>query len=76
MVKDGARWDFKDQIKKGSYGPGTSIQLCSDEKCDWYEYSMAGNIFYAYMGELLDSVNLKSEQGLYTLNKPIPRMFR
>ena len=50
MVKDGARWDFKDQIKDRPRGPGESIVLCDYEGCRWYEYSMPGNIFYAYVG--------------------------
>jgi RHS repeat-associated protein len=53
MVKDGARWDFKDQIKRNPTGPGESIMLCDNEaSCDWYEYSMPGNIFYAYVGRV------------------------
>ena len=52
MVKDGARWDFKDQIRVNPPGgPGESIMLCeSATDCDWYEFSMPGNIFYAYVG--------------------------
>jgi hypothetical protein len=50
MVKDGARWDFKDAIKSRGRGPGNSIMLCDHETCDWYEASMPGNIFYAYVG--------------------------
>jgi hypothetical protein len=49
MVKDKARWDFKHQILTG---PGRSIILCEHEICDWYEYSMPGNIFYAYIGRV------------------------
>jgi len=49
MVKDGARWDFKDRIRKRL---GDSIMLCDDEICDWYERSMPGNIFYAYVGRV------------------------
>jgi hypothetical protein len=47
MVKDGARWDFKDQIADELE---ESIMLCDYEECGWYEYSMPGNIFYAYVG--------------------------
>jgi hypothetical protein len=51
MVKNKARWDFKHQIKpKPPRGLGTSIMLCDTETCNWYEYSMPGNIFYAYVG--------------------------
>jgi RHS repeat-associated protein len=50
MVKDGARWDFKDAIKREPWGPGESIVLCGTDGCEWYEYSMPGNIFYAYVG--------------------------
>lgn len=49
MVKDGARWDFKDQIKVKL---GDSIVLCDIRACRWYEYSMPGNIFYAYVGRV------------------------
>ena len=49
MVKDGARWDFKDQIASK---PGKSIMLCDFKSCDWYEYSMPGNIFYGYVGRV------------------------
>lgn len=50
MVRDGARWDFKDPIKSEL---GQSIQLCDTDSCDWYEYSMPGNIFYAYVGRVV-----------------------
>jgi RHS repeat-associated protein len=52
MVKDGARWDSKDQIKDTKYGPGESIILCDIGECRWYEHSMPGNIFYAYVGRV------------------------
>ena len=56
MVKDGARWDFKDQINREfytEYNPKTGIILCDvDEECRWYEFSMPGNIFYAYVGRV------------------------
>jgi RHS repeat-associated protein len=51
MVKDGARWDFKDQIYEEFNREG-SIVLCDLEECRWYEYSMPGNIFYAYVGRV------------------------
>jgi RHS repeat-associated protein len=50
MVKDGARWDFKDALITPPRGPGESIMLCGSDECGWYEYSMPGNIFYAYVG--------------------------
>jgi RHS repeat-associated protein len=54
MVKDGARWDFKDQINREFYpvyNPKGGIMLCDVvEECRWYEYSMPGNIFYGYVG--------------------------
>ncbi|MDH5606783.1 MAG: polymorphic toxin type 44 domain-containing protein, partial [Anaerolineae bacterium] len=47
LVKDGARWDFKDQIydkmKK-------TIMLCHQVECEWFEYSVPGNIHYGYVG--------------------------
>ena len=53
MVKNEARWDFKHQIgKEPPNGLGESIMLCDNETCDWYEYSMPGNIFYAYIGRV------------------------
>jgi hypothetical protein len=50
MVKDGARWDFKDALKRKPGGPGESIMLCGTDECGWFDYSMPGNIFYAYVG--------------------------
>jgi len=47
MVKDGARWDFKDQIQDEL---GDDVMLCGFDECYWFEYSMPGNIFYAYVG--------------------------
>jgi hypothetical protein len=52
MVGDGLRWDFKDQIEDPETGPGESIILCDIGECRWYEYSMPGNIFYAYVGRV------------------------
>jgi len=49
MVKDGARWELKDQIKAKF---GDSIVLCDIGGCRWYEYSMPGNIFFAYVGRV------------------------
>jgi RHS repeat-associated protein len=50
MVKDGARWDFKDAIKRKPGGPGESIMLCGTDECGWFDYSMPGNMLYAYVG--------------------------
>jgi hypothetical protein len=47
MVKDGARWDFKDAILARLRD---SIMLCGPDECWWFEYSMPGNIFFAYVG--------------------------
>jgi len=47
MVGDGLRWDFKDQIREHFRD---DIVLCDHEECGWYEHSMPGNIFYAYVG--------------------------
>ena len=47
-VKDGAKWDFKDQIGN-RLGPG--ITLCSHGQCYRdIEYSVPGNIHFAYIG--------------------------
>ena len=43
LVKDSARWDFKDQIKDRL---GRSVKLGSK----WFEFSTPGNIHYAYVG--------------------------
>jgi hypothetical protein len=60
MVKDGARWDFKDQINTELRA---SIMLGDNEGCDWYEYSMPGNIFYAYVGRVAGFSELEIRAG-------------
>ena len=48
LVKDGAIWDFKDEIGL-KLGPG--ITLCGSSGCvDDIEYSVPGNIHFAYIG--------------------------
>jgi RHS repeat-associated protein len=48
QVKNGARWDFKDEI---GFQLGQGITLCVSSKCfDDIEYSVPGNIFFAYIG--------------------------
>jgi hypothetical protein len=48
QVKNGARWDFKDEIGL-KLGPG--ITLCSSGTCfNDIEYSVPGNIHFAYIG--------------------------
>ena len=48
QVKNGARWDFKDEIGI-KLGPG--ITLCSGGTCyNDVEYSVPGNIHFAYIG--------------------------
>ena len=48
QVKNGARWDFKDEIGI-KLGPG--ITLCSGGTCyNDIEYSVPGNIHFAYIG--------------------------
>jgi hypothetical protein len=47
LVRDGARWDFKDAILLEL---GRSIRLCDIHKCHWYGYSVPGNIHYGYVG--------------------------
>ena len=48
LVKNGARWDVKDEIGI-KLGPG--ITLCSSGMCfNDIEYSVAGNIHFAYIG--------------------------
>jgi RHS repeat-associated protein len=53
LVKDGARWDFKDQIASefvgNPQGPAP-IVLCYIGGCEWFEYSVPGNIHYGYVG--------------------------
>jgi hypothetical protein len=47
-VRNGARWDFKDEIGL-QLGPG--ITLCSSGGCyNDIEYSVPGNIFFSYIG--------------------------
>jgi len=53
LVKDGARWDFKDQIYDrltGSEDEKKTIMLCHTGGCEWFEYSVPGNIHYGYVG--------------------------
>ena len=48
QVKNGARWDFKDEIGL-KLGPG--ITLCSSGTCfNDIEYSVPGNVHFAYIG--------------------------
>jgi hypothetical protein len=48
QVKNGARWDFKDEI---GIQMGQGITLCTSGGCfDDVEYSVPGNIFFAYIG--------------------------
>jgi len=48
LVGDGKTWDFKDKIQDEL---GNSFRLCSRYKCNWYEYSVIGNILYGYIGK-------------------------
>jgi len=47
LVKDGAVWDFKDEIGR-RLGPG--ITLCGARCYNNIEYSVSGNIHFAYIG--------------------------
>jgi hypothetical protein len=48
QVKNGARWDFKDEI---GIQLGQGVTFCGPSKCyNDIEYSVAGNIFYGYIG--------------------------
>ena len=48
QVKNGARWDFKDEI---GIQLGQGVTYCGIGMCyDDIEYSVAGNIFYGYIG--------------------------
>ncbi|MBN2501972.1 MAG: hypothetical protein JXB38_14415 [Anaerolineales bacterium] len=48
QVKNGARWDFKDEI---GIQLGQGVTFCGMGMCyDDIEYSVAGNIFYGYIG--------------------------
>ena len=50
LVKDGARWDFKDEIKRKFRGE--TVMLCYTGSCEWFEYSVPGNIHYGYVGRV------------------------
>jgi hypothetical protein len=63
MVKDGARWDFKDALITPPRGPGESIMLCGTDGCEWYEYSMPGNIFFSYVGRVAGFSELEIRTG-------------
>ncbi len=47
LVRAGARWDFKVKIQQEL---GKTIMLCHTEGCEWFEYSVPGNIHYGYVG--------------------------
>jgi hypothetical protein len=48
QVRNGARWDFKDEIGR-QLGPG--ITLCASSGChEDVEYSVLGNVFFGYIG--------------------------
>ena len=78
MVKDGARWDFKDQIRVNPPdGPGESIMLCdSATDCDWYEFSMPEIFSMHMLVAQLDLPSLKSAPVLYMLNRLILKMIQ
>lgn len=60
LVKDGARWDFKDQIL---LEVGNSIRLCNADGCSWFDYSTPGNIFYGYVGRAAGFTSLELHAG-------------
>jgi len=61
QVKNGARWDFKDEIGL-NLGPG--ITLCASNACfDDIEFSVPGNIFFAYIGRAAGFSGVELQQG-------------
>jgi hypothetical protein len=62
QVKNGARWDFKDEIGI-KLGPG--ITLCtSPSACyDDIEYSVPGNIYFAYIGGAAGFLGVEIQAG-------------
>ncbi len=51
---------IKDVTRKG---PGNSIVLCDHQSCGWYEASMPGNIFYAYIGRVAGFTEIELRAG-------------
>ena len=49
LVKDAAKWDFKDSIKREMLGEAITF-FDNNNGFRWYEYSVPGNIFYGYIG--------------------------
>jgi hypothetical protein len=70
MVKNGAPWDFKDEIGL-KIGPG--ITLCTSGQChNNIEFSVPGNIFYGYIGSasMFSAYELKYGAGWAEKNDP------
>ncbi len=60
LVKDRARWDFKHRIRQEI---GQDIILFHGDGYRWYEYSVPGNIFYAYVGRAVGFTGLALHWG-------------
>jgi RHS repeat-associated protein len=61
QVENGARWDFKDEIGL-KLGPG--IALCTSGACfSDIEFSVPGNIFFAYIGRAAGFSDIELQQG-------------
>ena len=61
QVRNGARWDFKDEIGL-KLGPG--VTLCASGACfNDIEYSIPGNVFFAYIGRAAGFSGIELQQG-------------
>lgn len=61
QVKNGARWDFKDEI---GFKLGPGITLCTSAGCNpEIEYSVPGNIFFGYIGRASGFTGLELQAG-------------
>jgi hypothetical protein len=61
LVKDGAAWDFKDEIGL-KLGPG--VTLCTSVECYRdIEYSVPGNIHFAYIGAAAGIFDIEIQAG-------------
>jgi hypothetical protein len=49
LVATGHRWDFKPGIHL-KLDRRDTVALCHRDGCEWYEYSVPGNIHYAFVG--------------------------
>ncbi|MGA9192002.1 MAG: RHS repeat-associated core domain-containing protein, partial [Anaerolineales bacterium] len=61
LVGDGKRWDFKDAIN--DLIPEKTVALCHQNGCEWFEYSVPGNIHYGYVGRAAGFTSLELHLG-------------